>query len=198
MVAAARKPLGQLLLDKGGLRPEQLQRALDEQHRNGNKKLLGEILIEQRLVAEEQLAEILANSYGIPFAKVAPRLCDPKVIPIIPRGFLEKHQVLPLFLVNDVLTVAVSEPTNVFLHEELERVSGKVVQLVAGTSKDIDATLKTYLPHDQIFVIDEMLEEVKPEDFTMVEKAKEDIANLEAAAKDSPVVKLVNYCVYNA
>jgi type IV pilus assembly protein PilB len=198
MVAAARKPLGQLLLDRGVLRPEQLQRALDEQQRSGNKKLLGEILIEQRLVAEDQLAEILAQSYGIPFAKVSPRLCDPKVISILPRSFLEKHQVLPLFLVDDLLTVAVSEPTNVFLHEELERVSGKVVQLVAGTSKDIDATLKTYLPASQIFVIDEMLEEVRPEDFTMVEKVKEDISNLEAAAKDSPVVKLVNYCVYNA
>jgi type IV pilus assembly protein PilB len=198
MVAAARKPLGQLLLDKGVLRPEQLQRALDDQQRSGNKKLLGEILIEQRLVAEDQLAEVLAQSYGIPFAKVSPRLCDPKVIPIIARSFLEKHQVLPLFLVDNLLTVAVSEPTNVFLHEELERVSGKVVQLVAGTAKDIDATLKTYLPASQIFVIDEMLEEVRPEDFTMVEKVKEDISNLEAAAKDSPVVKLVNYCVYNA
>jgi type IV pilus assembly protein PilB len=198
MVATARKPLGQLLLDKGILKPDQLTRALDEQARSGNRKLLGEILIEQRLVNEEQLAEVLAQSYGIPFARISPRLADPKVIPILPRDFLEKHQVLPLFLVDDVLTVAVSEPTNVFLHEEIERVSGKVVQIVAGTVRDIDATLKTYLPNEHVFVIDEIIEEVRPEDFTMVEKAKEDIANLEAAAKDSPVVKLVNYCVYNA
>ena len=198
MPSTARKPLGQLLLDRGILKPEQLQRALDEQSRTGNKKLLGEILIEQRLVAEEQLAEVLAQSYGIPFARISPRLADPKVIPILSREFLESHQVLPLFLVDDVLTVAVSEPTNVFLHEEIERVSGKVVQLVAATAKDIHATLQTYLPNDQIFVIDEIIEEVKPEDFTMVEKAKEDIADIEAAAKDSPVVKLVNFCVYNA
>ena len=198
MTTAARKPLGQLLLDKGVLKPDQLQRALDEQHRNGNKKLLGEILIEQRLVAEEQLAEVLAQSYGIPFARISPRLCDPKVISILSKSFLETHGVLPLFLVDNVLTVAVSEPTNVFLHEEIERVSGKVVQLVAGTAREISATLQTYLPNDQIFVIDEIIEEVRPEDFSMIEKVVEDIANLEAAAKDSPVVKLVNYCVYNA
>ena len=70
------------------------------------------------------------------------------------HDFLESHQVLPLFLVDGVLTVAVSEPTNVFLHEEIERVSGKVVQLVAGTAREISATLQTYLPNDQIFVID--------------------------------------------
>ncbi len=198
MVATARKPLGQLLLDKGLVKPEQLQRALDEQYRSGNKKLLGEILIDQSLVTEDQLAEVLAGSYGIPYARISPRVADPKVVPLLPREFLEKHQVLPLFLVEGVLTVAVSEPTNVFLHEEIERVSGRVVQLVAGTSRDIKATLQTYLPNEEIFVIDEIIEEVRPEEFTMVEKAKEDIANLEAAAKDSPVVKLVNYCVYNA
>lgn len=198
MLSAARKPLGQLLLDRGVLRPEQLELALAEQNRNGNRKLLGEILIEQALVTDEQLTEALAASYGIPFARVSPRVADPKVIPILPREFLEKHQVLPLFLVDGVLTVAVSEPTNVFLHEEIERVSGKVVQLVAGTSKDIHATLQTYLPNDRVFVIDEIIDEVKPEEFTMVEKAKEDIADLEAASKDSPVVKLVNYCVYTA
>ncbi len=198
MVATARKPLGQLLLDRGLLKPEQLQRALDEQFRSGNKRLLGEILIEQNLVTEEQLAEVLASSYGIPFTRISPRVADPKVVPLLPREFVEKHQVLPLFLVEGVLTVAVSEPTNVFLHEEIERVSGRVVQLVAGTAKDIRATLQTYLPNEEIFVIDDIIEEMKPEEFTMFEKAKEDIANLEAAAKDSPVVKLVNYCVYNA
>lgn len=198
MVATARKPLGQLLLDKGLLKPEQLQRALEDQYRNGNKRLLGEILLEQSLVTEEQLAEVLAASYGIPFARISPRVADPKVIPLLPREFLEKQQVLPLFLVEGVLTVAVSEPTNVFLHEEIERVSGRVVQLVAGTARDIAATLQTYLPNEEIFVIDDIIEEVNPAEFTMVEKAKEDIANLEAAAKDSPVVKLVNYCVYNA
>ena len=198
MVATVRKPLGQLLLDKGFIQPDQLQRALDEQYRSGNKQLLGEILVEQKLVTEDQLAETLAASYGIPFARVSPRVADPKVIPLLSREFLEKHQILPLFLVEGVLTVAVSEPTNVFLHEEIERVSGRVVQLVAGTAHDIHATLQTYLPNEAIFVIDDIIEEVRPEEFTMVEKAKEDIANLEAAAKDSPVVKLVNYCVYHA
>jgi type IV pilus assembly protein PilB len=126
-------------------------------------------------------------------------VCDPKVIGILPKDFLEKHQVLPLFLVEGMLTVAVSEPANVFLLEEIERVSGYTVQLVAATSRDIRATLQTYLPNDKVFVIDDIIEDVQPEDFTLIEAAKvEDIANLEAMAGDSPVIKLVNYCIYNA
>src|ERR671920_255476 len=142
MIATAqRKPLGQLLLDKGLLKPEQLERALEEQRRSNHQKLLGEVLIELRLCTEDQITEALAQAYGVPYARISPRVADPKVIAILPKEFLEQHQVLPLFLVEGMLTVAVSEPANVFLLEEIERISHYRVQLVAATSHDIKATL---------------------------------------------------------
>ncbi len=199
IATATKKPLGQMLIDKGLLKPEQLQRALDEQKRSNNQKLLGEVIVELRFCTEDQVTECLAQSYGVPYARISPRVCDPKVIGIVPKEFLEKHFVLPLFLVEGVLTVAVSEPTNVFLAEEIERVSGYQAQLVAATERDIKATLQTYLPNDKVFVIDEIIEDVQPEEFALIEAAKvEDIANLEVMAGDSPVIKLVNYCIFNA
>ena len=199
MIATAqRKPLGQLLLEMNMLSSEQLERALEEQRRSNHQKLLGEILVELHICTEDQITEALAAAYGVPYARVSPRVADPKVIPILPKEFLEKHGVLPLFLVEGTLTVAVHEPANVFLLEEIERLSGYRVQLVAATSRDIKATLQTYLPNDKIFVIDDIIEEVQPEEFKLVETKVEDIANLEAAAGDSPVIKLVNYCIFNA
>src|SRR3954468_24387033 len=149
-----RKPLGQLLADRGLIKPEQLERALDEQRRSNHQKLLGEILVELRLCSEDQITEALAQAYGVPYARVSPRIADPKVISVLPKEFLEKHQVLPLFLVEGVLTVAVPEPADVFLLEEIARISGHTVQVVAATARDIQATLQTYLPGDRIFVID--------------------------------------------
>ncbi|GIW76210.1 MAG: hypothetical protein KatS3mg104_1273 [Phycisphaerae bacterium] len=200
MIASGlRKPLGQALVDRGVISPEQLQRALDEQRMSNSQKLLGEILVERGMASEEQICEVLAEGYGVPFARINPKITDPKVIEVLPRQFLEQHAVLPLFLVEGVLTVAVTEPSNVFLIEEIQRLTGRKVQIVAGTSKDIKATLQTYLPDDKIFVIDDIIEDVKPEDFTLLEQRKiEDITDLEQAAGDSPVVKLVNYCIYNA
>ncbi|MBC8108553.1 MAG: Flp pilus assembly complex ATPase component TadA [Anaerolineae bacterium] len=195
---ATRKPLGQVLLAKGIIQQEQLERALEEQKRSGHQKLLGEIFVEMRFCTEDQITEALAHAYGVPYARISPRVADPKVIQILPKEFLEKHQILPLFLVEGMLTVAVPEPANVFLLEEIERLSGYQVQLVAATTRDIKATLQTYLPTDKVFVIDDIIEEVKPEEFALIEAKVEDIANLEQAAGDSPVVKLVNYCVYNA
>jgi type IV pilus assembly protein PilB len=175
-----------------------LDRALDEQRRSNHQKLLGEILVEMRLCTEDQITEALAQAYGVPYARINPKIADPKVISALPKEFLEKHQVLPLFLVEGMLTVAVPEPANVFLLEEIERISGHQVQVVAATTRDIKATLQAYLPNDKVFVIDDIIEEVKPEEFTLIETKVQDIGNLEQAAGDSPVVKLVNYCIYNA
>jgi type IV pilus assembly protein PilB len=195
---ATRKPLGQLLLEKGSIKPDQLDRALEEQRRSNHQKLLGEILVEMRSCTEDQVTEALAQGYGVPYARISPRIADPHAVALLPREFLEKHQVLPLFLVEAMLTVAVSEPANVFLLEEIERISGYNVQLVAATSRDIKATLQTYLPNDKVFVIDDIIEEVDPNEFALIEAKIEDITNLEEAAGDSPVIKLVNYCIYNA
>ena len=193
-----RKPLGQLLLAKGLIQPEQLERALDEQKRSGHQKLLGEVLVEMRLCTEDQITESLAQAYGVPYARVSPKIADPKAISVLPKEFLEKHQVLPLYLVEGVLTVAVPEPANVFLLEEVERISGYSVQVVAATARDIRSTLQAYLPNDKVFVIDDIIEEVRPEEFTLIETPVQDITNLEVAAGDSPVIKLVNYVIYNA
>src|SRR5450432_2767275 len=129
IATATRKPLGQLLLEMGFIKPEQLDRALEEQKRSNHQKLLGEVFVELRLCTEDQVTEALAQAYGVPYARVSPRVADPKVISVLPREFLEKHQILPLFLVECVLTVAVPEPANVFLLEEIARMTSYLVQV---------------------------------------------------------------------
>jgi len=193
-----RKPLGQLLLEKGLISSEQLERALEEQKRSNHQKLLGEVLIELNICSEDQITEALAKAYGVPYARVSPRIADPKVIATLPKEFLEKHQVLPLFLIEGVLTVAIPEPANVFLLEEIERISGFRTQVVAATAHDIRATLQAYLPNESVFVIDDIIDEIKVEEFTLVETQSLDLNSLEQAAGDSPVVRLVNYVIYNA
>jgi type IV pilus assembly protein PilB len=190
--------LGQLLQARGIVTAEQIDAALAEQREEGHRKLLGELLIEKNYCTENQIASALAETYGVPYAQVSPKICDAKTFEILPREFLEEHIVIPLFKVYDVLTVAVSEPTNVFLIDEIERISGCKVQVVCATTKDIQATLQTYLPAANVFVIDDIIDEEGLDDFTLIENITEDITNLEDIAGQSPVVKLVNYLLYNA
>lgn len=190
--------LGQLLIRNNVLTEEQLQMALDHQKNSGNSQLLGEVLLELGLCTEEDIMQSLADGYAIPFARISPRIADPKVIEILPREFLEKHSVLPLFKVRGKLTLAVNEPANVFLIEEIERLVGLDVQIVCATSRDIKATLETHMPSANVFVIDDIFDEADAEELSLVEQKIEDITDLEAAAKGSPIIKLVNYLIYNA
>ncbi|HIJ66712.1 MAG TPA: Flp pilus assembly complex ATPase component TadA [Planctomycetes bacterium] len=190
--------LGQVLLDRGLVTKDQIEAALKRQEADGHQKLLGELLVELGYCTENQVASALAQAYGLPYAQITPKICDPAVVETLPRDFLEEHVVLPLFKVHDCLTIALSEPSNVFLLEEIERLSNCRVQVVCATAKDIKATLQTYLPAANVFVIDDIIDETDLEDFALIENIIEDIGNLEEVAGQSPVVKLVNYLMYNA
>jgi type II secretory ATPase GspE/PulE/Tfp pilus assembly ATPase PilB-like protein len=141
-----RKPLGQLLLGRGHLAPAQLELALAEQRRQPVRRLLGEILVEFKACSEEQVAEALADSYGVPFTRLGAQLADPKVLRTLPRDFMEREMVLPLFLVEGLLTIAVVEPANVFLLDEVRRLTGHKVQVVATTASDVREMLRAHLP----------------------------------------------------
>ena len=156
LATAERKPLGTLLINRGIIAAAQLERALHQQRETGKKKLLGEILIEQKVCSEEQIAASLAAAYGIPFAHVGPRLADPAAVAVLPYEFLCRKNVLPLFLVENILTVAVAEPANLFLIDELACRSGHAVQIVAATAREIRATLEVYLPAEKAFVVDDL------------------------------------------
>ena len=190
--------LGEVLQERGIVTSEQVEDALHYQRADGHRRLLGEVLVSKGLCTENQIASALAYAYGVPYAQIVPKICDPAIVEVLSRDFIDEHAVLPLFRVNDVLTVAVSEPSNVFLIDEIERLCDCKVQIVCATSKDIKATLQTHMPAANVFVIDDIIDDAALEDFSLIENITEDISNLEEVAGQSPVVKLVNYLIYNA
>jgi type IV pilus assembly protein PilB len=190
------KPLGQILLGRGVVAPAQLEMALSEQRQAAGKRLLGEILVDSHLCSESQIAEALADSYGVPFARVSPRLADPKVVTLLPRHFLEREQVLPLFLVEGMLTVAVVEPANLFLLDEIRRLTGHKVQPVAATAADIRDTLRASGQDGGAFVCDDAGCDAAPESFSVV--ARPGASPPAVADSDAPVQRLLRACLYTA
>jgi type IV pilus assembly protein PilB len=199
MIALQQGPprLGNVLIERGYLTLERLQAALDHQKQAGKNKLLGEILVDLEYCSEDQVIECLAAEYGVPFAKLEPRLYDPKTIGVLPRDFIEKNQVLPLFCVRNVLTVALSEPSNLFLIDEIRAATGKEIQIVSATAKDVRRMIQA-LPDSKVFVIDDIIEDSDQAEVTLIEEAVEDIGDVEEIAGQSPVIRLVNYMIYHA
>jgi type IV pilus assembly protein PilB len=189
--------LGDLLVEKGYISDEQLASALAAQKEGGRNKLLGEILVDLDYCSEDAIVECLAAEYGVPYAKLDARLYDPRVVEVLPREYVENNLVMPLFVVRGMLTIAVSEPANLFLIDEIHSLSNLEVQIVAATPKDIRRAI-TSLPNSKVFVIDDIIEDSQQADVTLIEEALEDIGDVEEIAGQSPVIRLVNYVIYNA
>jgi type IV pilus assembly protein PilB len=198
VVTGERLRLGDVLVEQGVITQEQLADALDSQRQSGNKRLLGETLVHLGCCAEDDIVSALAENYGVPYAKITPKIVDASIIDSLPKEFLDRHKVLPLFKVRDVLTVAMAEPSNMFLVDEMGQISGCKIQVVAASAQDIAHTLESYVSSANVFVIDDIIEDIDAEDFELMESQIDDIANPEEAGEHSPVVKLVNYLVFDA
>src|SRR5262245_2903052 len=103
--------LGQILLEEGLITHDQLLEALDLQQVNNLK--LGDILIERGYVSDFQIAQVLANTYHLPFMRLANLDIDENLFAILPFEVLKKLKVLPLELKDQDLSVATSNPLDV-------------------------------------------------------------------------------------
>ena len=97
-------------------------------------------------------------STACPTPSSTQRLFDPQVVDVLPREYIENNLVLPLFVVRGMLTIAVPEPSNLFLIDEIRSLSELEVQIVAATAKDIRRMI-TSLPNSKVFVIDDIIED---------------------------------------
>ncbi|MBS0206599.1 MAG: Flp pilus assembly complex ATPase component TadA [Planctomycetes bacterium] len=194
----SRPRLGDLLVRRGFLSAERLQEALRLQKEGEQTKLLGELLVDREFCSEEQVLECLAVEFQLPFVRLEARLFDPKVVELLPRDFIEKHVVLPLFKVRDTLTVAVAEPSDVFLLDRLKSVARCEIQLAIASARDIRRTLQTYLPDSQVFVIDDIIDDVQGDAVELIEESIDDIVSVTELAGQSPIIRLVNYIIYTA
>ncbi len=193
-----KRRLGDLLVTRGYLNEEQLQVVLEEQRSSRGAKLLGELLVERSWATEEQVLECLAIELGLPYVKLESRLFDSKIADALPRDVIDKYTVLPLFRIRNTLTVAVSEPTNVFMVEQLAEVAKCKIQIVIAAAKDIRRMVQTYLPNERVFVIDDIIDDAKDSAVKLIEQSVEDIGAVADLAGQSPIIKLVNYILYNA
>ncbi|MFK7776953.1 MAG: ATPase, T2SS/T4P/T4SS family, partial [Gimesia sp.] len=190
--------LGDLLIYKEYITLEQLESALEEQANGDGNQLLGELLVKSEFCTEENVLECLALEYRIPYVQLDNRMFDSKIFELVPREFVEKHTVLPLFKVRNVLTVAVAEPTNVFLVDQLSNLTKSEIQIVAANARDIRRMVQTYMPNTNVFVIDDIIDDANGTNVELIEDSIDDIGFDVEFAGQSPIIKLVNYIVYNA
>jgi hypothetical protein len=114
---AARKRLGEILVQAGVLGEAQLRVALGEQKRWGGP--LGRLLVDMKLITEEAMVQALSHQLNFPAINLDQRQIDPKVLELVPGELAEQHSVVPFHAQGKFLDVAMSDPTNLGIIDEL-------------------------------------------------------------------------------
>jgi type IV pilus assembly protein PilB len=136
--------VGDVLTERGLVTAKQVEEAVAVQQSEAKRRLLGEILVELGHCTQAQLIAALADASGIPFVDLTPKFVDPDVIGLLPRDFVNDRHVLPLYKVDDMLTVAVTEPSDIFLVDEIRQLIDCNVQIVAALPEAIKPASRSW------------------------------------------------------
>jgi type IV pilus assembly protein PilB len=188
--AAGGDRLGEILLREGLVTREQLAQALTEQ--KNTKHRLGYVLVKLGLVQELEITKVLARQYRMPAVDLTRFEVDPKIIRLVPAEMATKSIVLPLKREGRTLTVAMADPTDHGLLEDLKFITRfDLFPVIAGEYTLRNLIEKHYESSDQQLATLLKDMEESGEDVEVVEE-QEDEAATQAQIDDAPVVKLIN------
>ena len=195
--------LGDLLVAEGLVKEEQLRQALSEQ--KGKTDKLGSILVRLNFISEEQLIGFLSRQYGIPSITLTNLDIDGDTLRLVPVHIAKKYEVLPVKRIGGTLTLAMSDPTNVFALDDVAFMTNlQILPVVAPQAAIRKAIERTYEETTNAPSMTDMMTEITG-DGSNVEVvddeqagAQVDVFELKESADEAPVVKLVNMVLVDA
>jgi len=189
------KKLGDVLLDGGLITPDQLQRAVSEQKQGGG--MLAPTLVKLGFMAESELLDFLSKQYGVPAVDPGKLDVDQEVIDLIPSNIVQKYKIVPISLDGQTLTIAMVDPSNLFAVDDIRFLTRKNIRVTVATETAIKQAMDRF--YDAGTGVDEALSEFTDEAVDLIESGEDlDIGELESAAEQAPVVKLVNLVLVDA
>jgi len=187
--------IGDILIEKQIITQQELDLALKE-HQN-TKEFLGQTLVRLNIITEEKLLKVLAEQQGIQFLDLKETKIPDNVIENVPAKFAWHYKIMPTRIDGNVLTVAISNPFDMWPVDDLETNLGYRVEIALAVSSDITEAIKKYYGVGAD-TIERILADAPKEGEDESAAAQEKIEDLETSADDASVVKLVNQILQQA
>jgi type IV pilus assembly protein PilB len=153
--------IGELLLKEKRITSAQLQEALNYQKTNGGK--LGVNLVKLGFVTDDDITSLLSKQYGVPSINLSQFEIDSAVIKLIPADTAQKYQIVPLSRSGATLTIAITDPTNVFAMDDIKFMTGYNVEPVVASETAVTQTIQRYYPTASVPRVQKALEKKKPQ-----------------------------------
>src|SRR5258708_1928468 len=194
--------LGDLLVREKIITPDQLDKALKAQRDAGPNARLGSVLVNLGFVSDEEVTNFLSRQYGVPAINLQYFEIDASVVKLIPEETAKRYQILPLSRVGASLTIAMVDPTNVFAMDDIKFMTGFNIEPVVASESSILAGIeKAYgsTKEEDLNTVMQSMSEMNDSDVELQsEEQQMELAELEKAADEAPVVKLVNVVLGDA
>jgi type IV pilus assembly protein PilB len=193
--------LGDLLVKEKIITPEQLEQANKVQKEQSCR--LGSALVKLGFLTDEDVTNFLSRQYGVPAINLSYFEIDPAVVKLIPFETAKRYQILPLSRVGASLTIAMVDPTNVFAMDDIKFMTGfNIEPVVASESSILSGIEKAYgsgTKEEDLETVMQSMSETGDNDVELQsEEQQMELAELEKAADEAPVVKLVNVVLGDA
>ncbi|MDH3426978.1 MAG: type IV-A pilus assembly ATPase PilB, partial [Gemmatimonadota bacterium] len=183
--------IGELLLREGLITREDLDKALEQQKVTGTR--LGFALVTNGVLSEGDLTRVLSQQYRVPAVDLTAVEIEPKILKLVPADFANKHLILPLRRVGRTLTVAMANPTDLSVIDDLKFVTRFDVDAVVAGEFTLRKAIDKYyeIANDGL---GDLLGEWEAEDVEKVEEEEFEFSasQLAAQVEEAPVVRLIN------
>ncbi|MBI5024124.1 MAG: Flp pilus assembly complex ATPase component TadA [Candidatus Omnitrophica bacterium] len=188
--------IGEILVEKQLITEEQLVRAVAEHQKS--KEFLGQTLIRLGFISEEKLLKVLAGQQGLPFLNLRDVKFDDEIIKKMPAKFAWHYKIMPITLKGNVLTVATSNPFDMWSIDDLETNLGYRVETALALSSDIVEAIRKYYGVGAETIERILADKPQEEKTAQDAAAKERLEDLETSPDAASVVKLVNQILQQA
>lgn len=180
--------LGDLLVRKGYITPEQLRKAAEEQKQH-NGPLIRH-LIKLGCLTEDALLAYLQKEYRLPVSDPTTMEPQEEAIQLVPHALVTKYHLMPLSLAGSSLTLAMADPSNLVAVDEVKFLTGYDIKVTVATVSAIQQAIEQY--YDRSMKYDDVLNDLRGQEVNVVKEEEVDLQALEQATEDAPVVRLVN------
>ncbi|RKY40446.1 MAG: type II secretion system protein GspE, partial [Candidatus Omnitrophota bacterium] len=193
-----RKDFVALLVEKGLVTEDQLEEVKKLHKDRGGS--LSQLLIELGYVSEKDLAMFISTYLSIPPVKLLNLKVSKDVLDILPKDVARKYLVIPLSKIGNTISLAMADPLNILILEDLERLTGYQINPVISFRSEIMEALNLYYPETVTTTIEEIIKKEEVKNLEVIKEEREEIKDeeIKRSLEDTPVVKLTNYILKRA
>ena len=195
MVETIKDRIIKTLIETLDISEKDVKEALAFQKRKGIS--LDKALIERGLIKEEDLMALLVKELQIPFINLKKYKIDPNLKGVIPEKVARQYRIIPLSSLEDTITVAISDPLNLFAIDDLKNITGSDIDVVMSTDSDIMKSIDNYYGSKFTTSVQEVSKDILVDDFEIVmekDPGKDDETSSDEG-EQAPIIRLVNLMI---